>query len=86
MALGTDNLKETFATVLGIMDHRLMDLPALMMLRGRVDLISNQFTMKKGNVGEEDIDATQLLKYEDENGEYMVSYSNHKKTGYNSVK
>lgn len=68
MALGTDNLKETFATVLGIMDHRLMDLPALMMLRGRVDLISNQFTIKKGNAGEEDIDTTQLLKYEDENG------------------
>uniref|UniRef100_A0A336KSR8 CSON015286 protein n=1 Tax=Culicoides sonorensis TaxID=179676 RepID=A0A336KSR8_CULSO len=46
MALGSDTLKDMFGLCLGIVDHRMNDLPALMMLKGRMDLIASQLERK----------------------------------------
>ncbi|XP_063698857.1 WD repeat-containing protein 43 [Culicoides brevitarsis] len=65
MALGSDNLKDIFGTCLGIIDHRLFDLPALMMLNGRMDLIATQLTNKSNKDMDNEIDLSQMLVFED---------------------
>lgn len=70
MALGSDNLKDIFGTCLGIVDHRLGDLPALMMLSGRMDLIATQLTSKSNKDLNNEIDLSQMLVYEDKSGEF----------------
>ncbi|XP_063707874.1 uncharacterized protein LOC134836615 [Culicoides brevitarsis] len=65
VALGSDNLKDIFGTCLGIIDHRLFELPAFMMLNGRMDLIATQLTNKSNKDMDNEIDLSQMLIFED---------------------
>lgn len=72
MALGSDNLKDIFGTCLGIVDHRLSDMPALMMLSGRMELIATQLTSKSNKDLNNEIDLSQMLVYDDKSGEFSL--------------
>lgn len=63
MSFGLANLNATFGTTLGIIDHRTQNLPALMRLRGRLDLLVKQ--VKQTSDIDEDIKNENALVYED---------------------
>ncbi|KAG5670580.1 hypothetical protein PVAND_000832 [Polypedilum vanderplanki] len=67
MAYGHINLINTFGTTLGIIDHRTQNLPALMRLRGRLDLLVGQ--LKQNSDFDDEIHNENLLTYEDSDDE-----------------
>jgi hypothetical protein len=63
MAYGHLNLINTFGTTLGIIDHRTQNLPGLMRLRGRLDLLVSQ--LKQNSEFDDEIHNENVLVYED---------------------
>lgn len=63
MAYGIDNLNATFGTTLGIIDHRTSNLPSLIQLRGRLDLLVKQ--VKQNSDIDDEIRNENMLVYED---------------------
>lgn len=64
MALGKDDVFEQFGASIGLIEHRINNLPALSRARGRLDLLVNQI---KGKNTDDDagLDTSKLLVYED---------------------
>lgn len=74
MALGTEELKNALSVCLGVMDSRVATLPAISLLRGRLDLLATQ--LKRSNTqAEEEIDTKDLLTYEDNSGKTLSNFS-----------
>lgn len=63
MAYGHINLNTTFGTTLGIIDHRTQNLPGLMRLRGRLDLLVGQ--LKQTSDFDDEVHKENVLVYED---------------------
>jgi hypothetical protein len=63
MAYGATNLCNTFGTTLGIIDHRLQNLPKLMRLRGKLDLLVSH--LKQNKLLDDEINNENVLVYED---------------------
>lgn len=63
MAYGIDNLNATFGTTLGIIDHRTQNLPGLLRLKGRLELLVQQ--LEQSNEIEDTIHNANMLVYED---------------------
>lgn len=70
MAYGATNLCNTFGTTLGIIDHRTQNLPKLMRLRGKLDLLVGH--LKQNNDFDEEIHNENVLVYED-SGKIIVN-------------
>lgn len=65
MALGKNEIFEQFGASIGLIEHRINNLPALSRARGRLDLLVKQID---GKNSEEDtgLDSSKLLVYEDQ--------------------
>lgn len=72
MSYGHINLKNTFGTSLGIIDHRTQNLSGIMRLRGRLDLLVDQ--LKQNSDFDDDIRDENLLVYEDSGEIKNASY------------
>lgn len=73
MACGHLNLLNTFGTTLGIIDHRTQNLPNLMRLRGRLDLLVDQ--LKQTSEFDDEIHNENVLVYEDSGELFLVIQS-----------
>jgi hypothetical protein len=66
MAYGATNLCNTFGTTLGIIDHRTQNLPKLMRLRGKLEILVSH--LKQNSDLDEEIHNENVLVYEDSGG------------------
>lgn len=71
LTLGSQEMKDSLSVCLGVMDNRVATLPALSLLRGRLDLLAKQLKRSE-DVVEDEIDVKDLLTFQDDSGELNI--------------